>query len=210
MVEDPDRVLLEAIAGGDESALVELIGRHKERLFRFVYHHVRNEADAAEIVAETFVRVYRRASDFNPRAKVVTWVYTVAINLCHDWHRRRHRWRWFSLFSPVEESEGSKEWGNWAEHIPDTGLRADEVLAYRDDLRRVRDEIDRLPLKLKTPFILHVLEEHSQKACAELLGVSEKTVETRIYRARKLLQAALEKGRDRRENQNPVRESEAL
>lgn len=192
MVEDPDRALLEAIAKGSEGALVEFIGRHKEKLFRFAYRHVRSEEDAAEIVAETFVRVHRKASDFNPRAKVLTWVYTIATNLCHDFHRKARRHRILSFFSPVHETEGRGEGRSWAETIPDQGPSADEAVLRQDQLRQVRQQIDRLPPKLKTPFILHVLEEHSQKDCAALLGVSEKTVETRIYRARKRLQAVVD------------------
>ncbi len=190
-MEDPDQRLLKEIATGGEKALGELIDRYRDRLFRFVYRSVRNEADAAEIVSETFVRVHRFAGTYRPRAKAVTWIYTIATNLCRDHHRRSRPL--LSLFWKPPGSKGEAG-ASLAERIPDAGPSADENLLQAERKARVLELIDSLPSKLKTPFILNVLEEHSQKECADILGVSEKTVETRVYRARRRLRDGLRKG----------------
>ena len=190
MMEDPDQPLLAAIAGGSEEALGELIDRYREKLFRFVYRIVRNEADAAEIVSETFVRVHRYSANYRPKAKVVTWIYTITTNLCRDHHRREKRRRFLSLFSVSEKADGETG-ASLADRIADTGPPADESLLQSERHRRALELIDALPPKLKSPFILNVLEEHSQKECAELLGVSEKTIETRVYRARQRLREGI-------------------
>ena len=190
MADDPDKPLLEAIATGSESALRELIERHQEKLFRFAYRQVRNAEDATEIVAETFVRVHRYAARYRPRAKVVTWIYSIATNLCRDFHRRSKRNRFLARFwSAAEPFDGRPT----IERVQDPAPGADHQLMKAEDEAHLQNLINDLPIKLKTPFVLHVLEEHSQRACADMLGVSEKTIETRIYRARKRLQAQLSK-----------------
>ncbi len=190
MAEDPDRPLLVAVARGNEAALRELIERHQDKLFRFVYRQVRNAEDATEIVAETFVRVHRYADRYRPRAKVVTWIYSIATNLCRDFHRHSKR---RSFFSRIWSDFDANEERPAVERIRDKTPTADHQLMQAEEAAHLRALIDDLPLKLKTAFILHVLEEYPQKVCAEMLGVSEKTIETRIYRARKRLQAQVSK-----------------
>lgn len=187
---DPDRALLEAIARGSEWALANLIDSYKDRLFRYVYRHVRSEEDAAEIVSETFVRVFRYAGGYEPRSQVSTWIYSIATNLCRDHYRRRKRWSFSSLFSFGQNSDSDNDFSH-LDVIAADGKSADEQVAADDDYRQLLAAIDNLPEKLKSPFVLHVIEEQSQKECSEILDVSEKTVETRIYRARKLLQKAV-------------------
>ncbi len=194
MTEDPDQLLMDGVAGGSEAALRELMARHKEKVFRYVYRILRNEADAADVVAGTFVRVYRSAGRFRPRAKVSTWIYTIAGNLCRDHLRREKRRRLFrSLFAKREAADGG-DGLSLAETIAADDLSASEALEQSERLAQLRASIDALPLKLKQPFILCVLEDHSHRDCAGILGVSEKTVETRIHRARKQLRQLVEKG----------------
>ncbi len=189
-MDDPDQPLLAAVVGGNEEALGELIDRHREKLFRFVYRSVRNEADAVEIVSETFVRVHRYAENYRPKAKVVTWIYSIATNLCRDHHRRSRRRRLLSLFSTSPRADGESGVA-LADQIADSGPSADESLLHSERHQRVLELIDALPPKLKNPFILNVLEERSQKESAEILGVTEKTIETRVYRARNRLREGM-------------------
>ena len=88
---DPDLPLIEALQAGDESALNELINRHREPLFYFVYRYLRDEMAARDVVQETFVRVFFKARTFRPRSSVKTWIYTIALNLTRDEGRRLGR-----------------------------------------------------------------------------------------------------------------------
>lgn len=181
--EDPDRPLIPAIAEGNERALRELMERHKDKVFRFAYRWVRNESDAEEIAAETFVRVHRHAARYLPRAKVATWIYSITANLCRDHARKAWRRKVFTLFSPARDDGSGGP--SPEERIPDPRPTADEDLLRSETTAHVLALVDSLPVKLKAPFVLHVIEEHSQRECAEILGITEKAVETRIYRARK-------------------------
>jgi len=183
-MDDPDKALLFAVAEGNERALRELMVRHKEPVFRYAYRFLKNEADAAEIAAETFIRVYRNAGRFKPKAKVSTWIFTIASNLCRDYARRAWRRKVFSLFAPTGSS-GEDEGPSLEDQLSDSQPNAAETTELRDSNVRALRAVDELTPKLKAPFVLHVLEEHSQRECARILGISEKAVETRIYRARK-------------------------
>src|SRR3989338_605341 len=92
---------MEALQAGDDSALTELIHRHREPLFHFVYRYLRDETVAHEVVQETFVRVYFKVRKFEPRSLAKTWIYAIALNLCRDQSRKlAKRWREVSLNAP--------------------------------------------------------------------------------------------------------------
>ncbi|EDY84515.1 RNA polymerase sigma factor, sigma-70 family [Verrucomicrobiia bacterium DG1235] len=186
---DTDLQAIERVQAGEEQGLVELMERHRESIFHFCFRFVPNETDAADLTEETFVRVFQNASKFRPRAKVVTWIFSIAGNLCRDFLRRgKKRRNDVSMSSPVPGTDGM-EFGDLVEskeRSPDQESVASEALSA------IEAAIDELPHKLKTPFIFCVLEEHSYDDCAEALNTNRKTVEMRIYRARKALRDALE------------------
>jgi len=86
---DPDLPLWQKLQQGNDSALDALMDRHSGGLFNFIYRYVLNEQDAHELLQETFVRAYFKRHQFQPRAKVSTWLYRIALNLCRDHARSR-------------------------------------------------------------------------------------------------------------------------
>ena len=183
---DPDLPLIEALQAGDDSALNELINRHREPLHRFVFRYLRNEAAAHDIVQETFVRVYFKVAKFRPRSSVKTWIYTIALNLCRDQGRwlGRHRGN-VSMDAPTREDGARLE---VADNAPVPSAKA----AESDRFVLLQRGIDQLPQKLKEVLILYSLEERSQQEVAELLGITSKAVETRVYHAKAKLRILLE------------------
>jgi RNA polymerase sigma factor (sigma-70 family) len=182
---DPDLALWKELQQGDTSALDELMDRHKEGLFRFIYRYVQNEEDARDLLQETFVRVYFKRHQFQPRAKVSTWLFRIALNLCRDHARSRagkESRRTESLFTPTEGSE-ERQW-----EVPSKSAGPDEILAGKEDMVRLQMAIAELPHDLKTALVLTVLEDRSHKECAEILGTTVKAVETRVARARRFLE----------------------
>lgn len=183
---DPDLPLIEALQAGDDSALNELINRHREPLHRFVFRYLRDDATVRDVVQETFVRVYFKAAKFRPRSSVKTWVYTIALNLCRDQGRwlGRHRGN-VSMDAPVRDDQPRLE---VADDAPVPSAKA----AESDRFFLLQRGIDRLPQKLKEVLILYSLEERSQQEVAELLGITLKAVETRVYHAKAKLRVLLE------------------
>ena len=178
-----DGDLMLALQKGRDKALDELMRRYKRRLFFFVIRYTRDEEVSYDIVQETFFRVYKKAESFNPAYKVKTWLYQIALNLCRDYSRKKKLRSFVSLDTWLGDDENS---GSLHEII--SGEDNVESLAeHLQALKLLEDQIDKLPHKLKTALILFAVEGNSQEECARILGVSVKTVEMRVYRARKIL-----------------------
>lgn len=187
--DDPDLGFVQALKSGQDQALNALMDRHRKGIFHFVLRCIPNEADALELTAEVFVRAYFRIERFEPTAKFVTWLYQIALNLCRD-HSKSCAYRaslqTLSADAPVEEG-GEQSPFLAAERNPL------EQVQRREELNALEKAIHELPQELKDPLILTALEGYSQAAAAELLGLSEKAVGMKVYRARKLLLAKMNK-----------------
>lgn len=188
---DPDWPQVRALQAGDDDALNVLMDRHREGLFRFVYRYVLNHETAADLVQETFVRAYFKIGKFQPTAKFVTWLYRIALNLCRDHARSAParaaaRTESFDVTREAASADGSER-PLVRRELVSPGQNPSEAAASGEEVQRLQTAIDALPHDLKTALILSALENRSHKECAEMLGTTPKTVETRVYRARRLL-----------------------
>lgn len=182
MSELPDGELMLALQNGRDVALDQLMKRHKQPLFHFVTRYTRDEDTSYDIVQEAFFRVYDRAETYNPAYRFKTWLYQIALNLCRDYARKKKLQSVLSLDAWTDdEDKGSLH------DILASGENIESLTEHRQTLKLLEKQIDKLPHKLKTALILFALEDYSQEECARILGVTPKTVETRVYRARKLL-----------------------
>ena len=174
-----DGELAALAVAGRQAAYGELLSRHREGVFRMVRGST-GDADAAlDVTQETFIAAFAALKSYDGNRSFRTWVSRIALNKCRDWARRRAVRRFFSFALPIEA----------AENISDDSIPADRQLADRAELTRVREAIARLPATLRESLILRTIEGLTQTETAELLGISEKAVETRLYRARKALEA---------------------
>ena len=181
---DPDLALVEALAGGDESALTGLMDRYEQPIFHFVHRHILNNEDARELAQEVFVRLFFNAGKFKPEARFSTWLYQIALNLCRDHvksRRARQAARTDSLSAPEEDEEHPAR-----EAAVESRTPSDEALA-REKLAALDEGLAALPHDLRTALVLTTLEQRSHQECAALLKTTPKAIETRVYRARKFL-----------------------
>jgi RNA polymerase sigma-70 factor (ECF subfamily) len=186
-----DLELITALQTGNESALTDIMQRHREPLYRFIFRYVNDTAEAQDILQETFVRVYFQCHRYQPRASFKTWLYQIALNLCRD-YARRNRWRrlWTRILPGNEAETSTYNEGNLT-NIATSSSTPNELAITADDLIQALETIKSLPHDLKSALILHVLEGYSQKDCAEILGCTSKAIETRISRSRKILKQKL-------------------
>src|SRR5436190_15666734 len=87
-----DEALMSAYQKGDLGAFAELVSRHEKRLWNFLRRFVRDPASAEDLLQEVFLRMIKSAPEWQATAKVSTWLYTIARNLCTD-HARRAAFR---------------------------------------------------------------------------------------------------------------------
>ena len=162
-----------AIAG-QQTAYTAMLNRHRESVFRLVRGTIGDNDAAVDVTQEAFVAAFAALKSYDNTRSFKTWMSRIAINKSRDWARRRAVRRFFSFAMPIDA----------ANSIADTSVPVDQQLAARAELARVQQAIAKLPLALREPLVLRTIEAMTQAETAQVLGISEKAVETRLYRAR--------------------------
>lgn len=162
----------------DKGAFAALMRRHEARLYRLIRSLIGSDSEAVDLVQESFVAAWLALKSYDPARPFGTWLARIAINKSRDWGRRRAVRRLFTFAAPLE--------GGVLE-IADDAIGAEVMAADRQRLTAVARELAKLPAPLKEPLILCAVDGLSQANAAEVLGISEKAVETRIRRARSKL-----------------------
>jgi RNA polymerase sigma-70 factor (ECF subfamily) len=179
-----DAALARSAAEGDDKAFAELVRRHKESLYRLLRRYTGDSDEAYEAAHEAFIAAWSALKRYDPDRSFGAWLRTIAINKARDRGRRMLVRRVFFGSKDLEDSEVLEK------ADPEPG--AELLVLEAEQARRLDRAVSRLPAALKEALILTAFEGLSQLEAAETLGVSVKTVETRVYRARKLLMDQLE------------------
>ena len=171
-----DGELMRAVMKEDTSALVQLIERWESRLLAFVFRYVQNESVARDLVQETFVRIYQARERFDPAKSFSSWMFAIAANLCRNHQRWTRRHRETSLESVAESMD--------TEHPV-------RRIARTESQQRIADALAALPHSLRVSVLLYYFEDLSYAEISDITGCSVRGVESRLYRARKILQKLL-------------------
>ena len=181
LAECSDGELAGLALGGRQTAYAELMRRHREAVFRLARSHTGDDDAALDVTQQSFISAFAALRSYDPGRPFRTWISRIAINKARDWARRRMVRKVLSFALPLED----------ARDVADGEALADTVLADRSELARTLTAIAALPARLKEVLLLRTIEGLSQSETAEVLKVSEKAVETRLYRARAKLQEIL-------------------
>jgi RNA polymerase sigma-70 factor (ECF subfamily) len=184
-----DEALMAAYQTGDLAAFGELVARHEKRLWNFLRRFVQDKATAEDLLQEVFLRVVKSAVQWQPSAKVSTWLFTIARNLCTDQARRAEFRQAESLDQARAGEEGS-------------GLRRiDRVAAVSGDTetevmgREIALLVDRavgeLPVEQREVFLMREVMDMSFAEIAAQVGASEPTVKSRMRYALQRLRSRL-------------------
>lgn len=166
---------------GREDAYRELLSRYKAPVYRLIVKHIGDPDEALDLTQETFLAGFSALSRYEADRPFRIWIARIAINKCRDWARRRKVRAFFSRALPLESAH------HVASDIPSPDMEASDRL----ELARVRGAIAQLPQNLREVLLLRGMDDVSQAEAAAMLNVSEKTVETRLYRARMRLRGLL-------------------
>jgi RNA polymerase sigma factor (sigma-70 family) len=160
---------------GRQAAFAEIMRRYRQPVFRLARACTGEPDEALDLVQETFVSAHQALSRYDAQRSMKAWLSAIAINKCRDWGRKRAVRRFLSFALPLDGQ---------AEAVVDEEPAADAAAADRQELDRVTRAIATLPMNLKEVLVLRTIEGLSQAETADVLGVSQKAVETRLYRAR--------------------------
>jgi len=196
-VSDPttiaDEALMMRFQSGDQTAFVLLVKRHKGALYNFALRQLREPRVAEDVVQDAFVRVVQNATDFKHEARFTTWLYTIVRNLCIDQMRRRAHRRHASL----DESRGDDTEGpTLGERTADARSNVERE-ATSDELKtRIQRAVDDLPEDQREVFLMREVANLPFKEIAQITGVPENTVKSRMRYALERLQEALREYQD--------------
>ena len=167
-----DEVLIGRIANGDRLAMQVLYARYHVRVFRFVVRLVRDESTAEDLISEVFLDVWRQAGRFEGRSAVSTWLLAIARFKALSALRRR----------PEQELDDRT-----AEAIEDTADDPHTALEKKDKGAILRKCLTGLSAEHREIIDLVYYHEKSVEEVAEIVGIPENTVKTRMFYARKRL-----------------------
>ena len=168
--ETPDEILVGLIAQGDKNAMQVLFGRHNVRVFRFLMRFVDGEATAEDLVSEVFLEVWRNAGKFAARSQVSTWLLGIA----------RHK-----ALSALRKRSADELDDDVVEFIEDPSDNPEAVLAKTERAEILRDCLKQLSPAHREIIDLVYYHERTIEDVAEITGVPQNTVKTRMFYARK-------------------------
>ena len=171
---------------GDVRAFEQLFQQYHRGIYNTIYQMTHNDADAADLTQEVFVRAYRALPRLQTPEAFTSWLYRIAVNLSRNWLRDRGRVRVESLEQPGEEGEE----GNTRE-IADPNSDPAVLAQTRDMQERVQKAIAGLSPDHRRVVTLHHLEGMPVEEIARIVGCSIGTVKSRLSRAREHLRRKL-------------------
>lgn len=189
IAQEPDDRDMARLASGDEVALDSLMKRHAKRLVAHLERIVKNRADAAELVLETFIRVFQHRLDYDCQSRFTTWLYVIGSHLAIDLLRRRSRQPEFVPLPVDAESQSDIP----ADALVDSASTPREHAESNESSDALEKALARMPPQLREPLMLVSFDNCSQASVAARLGCTVKAVETRLYHGRRRLRVELER-----------------
>ena len=177
--------LMELVGAGDEGAFEQLVERHQRLVIGTVGRMLGSGSDAEDIAQQVFVRVWKNAKRYEPRAKFTTWLLKITRNLVFNELRRRSRHPQVPLQSESDEEERP---------LKDEQAVAPDASLLEHELQQAVDAaIANLPETQRMAVVLRRYEELSYEEIAEALDQSVSAVKSLLFRARTELRVSLQR-----------------
>jgi len=174
-----DDEIIGRVRRGETRLFGDLVRRYQDDVFAMALRFVGSASDAEDIAQEVFLHVHRGLEGFKGEAQFSTWLFRVTYNLCADWLRKHKK--------PHRATVGLEATGE----IADGRVDLERGLLAAEEKELVRLAVGDLDETYRDVVVLLYYQKMSYDQIAEVLSVPVKTVETRLYRARKLLRKSL-------------------
>jgi RNA polymerase sigma-70 factor (ECF subfamily) len=182
-VSDPDAELVAAWQAGDLGAFETLVRRHEGRIFRMLMRMLGTREEAEDATQEAFLSLHRHGHRFRREARFSTFLYRVAANAALNRRRSLGRARARERELAVRQAAG--------DDLPSTPRDPEGAATGAEAQRQVQQALLALPPDLRAAVVLYDIEGQSYRDIAEVLGVPEGTVKSRIHRGRQALREEL-------------------
>jgi RNA polymerase sigma-70 factor, ECF subfamily len=179
-----DYALIRRVLAGEKDAYGLLVADHSPGLFRIAFRITQNEADADEVVQETFLRGYRKLQDFDARSNFGTWIYRIAMNCALDVLDKRKS----QTAVPIAEEYDSEL---PTLQVADRAAGPDRLLLSREIETRRHAAMERLTAIERVAFVMRHMEERSTEEIAGALGIAPNAAKQAVFRAVQKLRQSL-------------------
>ncbi|HUZ17532.1 MAG TPA: sigma-70 family RNA polymerase sigma factor [Spirochaetia bacterium] len=187
--QEQDRLDAESVRrvrGGEPDAFADIVLRYTSLLYALSFRMLdADEEESKEAVQEIFAKLYRYLPRFDAEKRFFSWMYTVALNHLRSEQRRRR----------VRKRASLPFGGAATRFLTDPAMAPDERAVSAEGERIVHEALARLGRRQREVFVLCEVEELSAREAAEILGISESAVRTRLFRARAALRKMIIDGR---------------
>lgn len=173
-----DQDLMKLVQAGDFSPAGEIFERYSPRIYNFSYRFLKSPQAAEDVTQDVFIKMLKYAQQFHGDAKLSTWLFSIAANLCRDHLRKADNKAkepeetLMMIAAPREE-------------------RPDQVLEARENERRIQKALELLTAEQKEAILLSRYQGLSYAEIAQIAGCSEGAVKTRVFRAMETLKKHL-------------------
>ena len=168
-----------------------LVAKYEKKIFNVIYRFLGDYEEAMDLTQETFVSAFRHYERFRGEAKVFTWLYQIARNLCINKVRQRDRQRSLKIESLDQVRDGDDDEGLTRE-VADWTHSPQQVLEEKELHQRILAAIESLPPDYKEVVLLREFQQMSYNEIVAATGLSLENVKTRLSRARAMLRRKLE------------------
>ncbi|MFN0102204.1 MAG: sigma-70 family RNA polymerase sigma factor [Bryobacteraceae bacterium] len=182
-----DALLVERLKACDEEAYETLLARFQQPIYNLCYRLVNDPSDAADVVQEVFLKVFRSIDHFRGQSTLKTWIYRIAVNEAYNQRRwfSRHRRQEVGL---DDEDQSSRP---WLDSISDPARGPYELALNEERHQLIESSLREINADFRTAVILRDLEDLSYEEIAQVLEISLGTVKSRILRGRESLRRVL-------------------
>lgn len=190
-VQSEDSILIDRFQKGNRSAFDALVQKHQARAYQYAFRLTRNADDAADVVADAFVRVYRALQNFKGDSAFSTWLYRIETNCFLDMRKKKNARPATSLDSVLNLGDGEVEL-----QVEDDGPSAHDEAERSHRMVAIEEAVAKLPEYQRAMIVMYHSESMSYEEIAEALSLPIGTVKSRLNRARLSLRQLLEPQRE--------------
>ncbi len=186
MIVSDEELMLEC-RKGDMSAFELLVRRYQDALVNYIYYTINDYHRAEDLAQETFLRVFKNASRYEPKASFKSWLYTIATNLSKNEIRNRARRNTYFLEDMVEENEDVYH----SEFMIDTRYQPDILYEKKERQQLIKKTLKQLPENQRLALTLVTYQELSYEEISDILNCTTGAVKSLIHRARQNMKKLL-------------------
>ncbi|MDM5309364.1 RNA polymerase sigma factor [Peribacillus frigoritolerans] len=178
-----DKQLIQEILNGSEAALEILIRKYYKQIFAFVYRNVNNKDLTYDLTQEIFIKMIKKIKSYSGKGPFKSWLYTLAINHCRDY--------WKSVDYKINSLQI-----DFPENLSNERNSVSYIFEKNQTREKLKSGIQELPNYQKEAVLLKYYHDFKIKDIAQLTGVNESTVKSRLKQGLQKLHKFFKRGEE--------------